>query len=285
MVVRRWPVVCGALLLPLAGCGSGGDASPLQDGEQPTRPEGVAATVPATVMEAETTVPRTFAFAVATTTPTAVVPIATHPVVATTVMAAPSSAGIPPIDTAEHTTAPPAAAPTAAPSGFDPAGTPPLPGITPISGAGSPQLLSEPLPSGVSWVDAATSLGIAQRLADALAKGDWATARQLDAGEDLTDDAYGSGYGALDRASLMLVDARPEGGGYRLLLVSVANERNGTQTTLYCLEWTVDPAAQLVRQHRGVVGQIGRVPTAVSPEGVRNDPALDSLVRTACSWG
>ena len=64
----------------------------------------------------------------------------------------------------------------------------------------------------------------------------------------------------------------------------MANERGGAQTTLYCLEWSVDPAAGTVHQHAGVVGPLARLPSLVSPEAVRNDPSLDHLVRTQCHW-
>ena len=62
----------------------------------------------------------------------------------------------------------------------------------------------------------APSLTIAQRLADALANGDWNAARQLDADKASSPDAsFDAGYGQLDRASLMLLDAKPEGAGHR----------------------------------------------------------------------
>jgi hypothetical protein len=128
-------------------------------------------------------------------------------------------------------------------------------------------------------------LALAQQLADALANDDWTTARRIDADKaNSSDSQYAAGYGALDRASLMLLDARPEGGGQRLLVVSVANEQGGIQTSLYCLEWSVDAAAGTVRQHGGVVGQIARVASALSPEGVRHDASLDTTARTKCHW-
>jgi hypothetical protein len=183
---------------------------------------------------------------------------------------------------AAPTTVPPT---TVAPPPADPAATPVVPAVTPLSGPGSPQLLSNPLPSGQTWNDVAPSLAVAQRLADALANDDWNTARRIDADKaNSSDSQYVAGYSALDRASLMLLDARREGGAQRLLVVSVANERSGAQTSLYCLEWSVDVAAGTVHQHGGVVGQVARVATAVSPEGVRNDPSLDAAARTQCHW-
>ena len=179
-------------------------------------------------------------------------------------------------------TIPPTAPPTTV---FDPAATPPVPAVTPLGGPGSPQVLSNPLPSGLTYDQVASSLGIAQQLGDALANDDWDTARRLEpAKSGNSNQKYLAGYDGLDRVSLLLVDARPEGAGYRLLVVSVANEKAGARTSLYCLEWTVDPGAVTVAQHSGVVGQIARVPYAISPEGVRNDPSLDATVRTQCHW-
>ena len=184
------------------------------------------------------------------------------------------------------TAAPVTVGPTSPPvTVFDPAATPPVPAVTPIAGPGSPQVLSNPLPSGVSYDQVASSLWIAQQLGDALANDDWNTARRLEpAKSGNSNQKYLDGYDGLDRVSLLLVDARPDGAGYRLLVVSVANEKSGARTSLYCLEWTVDPGAVVVTQHGGVVGQIGRVPYAISPEGVRNDPSLDATVRTQCHW-
>ncbi|MDO8364701.1 MAG: hypothetical protein Q7V88_17555 [Actinomycetota bacterium] len=184
-------------------------------------------------------------------------------------------------------TVPPTTFPATAPptTAFDPAATPTVPAVTRTSGPGSPQLLSNPLPSGVVYTDVAPSFSIAQQLADALANDDWATVRRLEAAKaGLSDAQLLQGYDGLDRASLLLVDARSEGAGYRLLVVSVANERNGARTSLFCLEWSVNPVAGSVVEHSSVVGRVAQVEFAISPEGVRNDAALDATVRSQCVW-
>lgn len=184
----------------------------------------------------------------------------------------------PPMTTAVATSTTPSTGPS-------PAGTPTVPSVTPTRGPGSPQVLSDPLPSGVVYLQVAESLRVAQMLADALANDVWSEARRLEPTKSgFTDQQFLAGYDGLDRASLLLVDARAEGAGHRLLVVSVANELDGSRTTLFCLEWTVDPGLQTVRQNGRVVGQIGRVPFAISPEAVRSDPGLDALVRSQCVW-
>ena len=91
---------------------------------------------------------------------------------------------------------------------------------------------------------------MAQRLADALAGEQWDTARAIDVdARQSSDEVLDAGYRGLDRASLMLLDAVPEGDGFRLLVVSVANELDGAQTSMYCLEWSSDPAAGTIDQH------------------------------------
>ena len=220
-----------------------------------------------------------------TTLPGATVPGETS--VATTLPGTPTTtaAGDPP-STAATSLPPTTVAPTAPPTTvFDPTAVGPVPPSAPTSGPGSPQVLSEPTPSGIPYATYAPSLAVAQQLGDALANDDWAAARLLEPDKAGVSDAqYLTGYDGLDRVSLVLVDVRPEGAGYRLLVVSVANERAGARTSLYCLEWTVDPAAGTVDQHSGVVGQIARVDRAVSPEEARLDTLLDTAMRTQCVW-
>lgn len=196
---------------------------------------------------------------------------------ATTVGGDPSSS-----TTLAATTVAPTAPPTTV---FDPTAIGPVPPSPPLGGPGSPQVLSEPTPSGVPYATYAPSLAIAQQLGNALANDDWATARRLEPSKAGVSDAdYRTGYDGLDRVSLVLVDVRPEGAGYRLLVVSVANERAGARTSLYCLEWSVDPVAGTVDQHSGVVGRIARVDRAISPEEARLDPVLDATMRNECVW-
>jgi hypothetical protein len=158
-------------------------------------------------------------------------------------------------------------------------------GPAPNPALGSPQVLNDPLPSGLTADAVAPSFAVAQRLADALATEDWNTARRLDPEAAAnTDQTFQVGYRGLDRASLMLLDARKEGEGVRLLFVSVANELDGKQTSLYCLEWSSYAGVGTIDQHAGAVGLLSRTSSTLSAEQVRGDPSLDSLVRTKCHW-
>jgi hypothetical protein len=112
---------------------------------------------------------------------------------------------------------------------------------------------------------------------------DWNTARALSpALSSSSDESLRNGYGGLDRASLILVDARPEGDSTRLLIVSVANEL-GSRTSLYCFEWTAQPGAGTVRQGGGV-GRIARADGTLSPDDVRADEDLAAAIRDDCVW-
>jgi hypothetical protein len=146
------------------------------------------------------------------------------------------------------------------------------------------QVLQDPLPSGMRYAEAQRSHELGQELADSLALEDWNRARALSpplAGN--SDAQLAAGYGGLDRASLMLLDSRQEGANQRMLIVSVANELGGRQTSLYCFEWLAQPGAGTVRQGGGV-GRIARLNGTVTPEQVRNDGNLDATVRNNCVW-
>jgi hypothetical protein len=208
-------------------------------------------------------------------------PVTVFPTVPATTTPAPTA---PPV-TSPATTAPAATAPVTQPPtpSTSPATSAPAP--VPQSGPGSPQVLNDPLPSGATAQAVGPAFALAQRLADALANEQWDTARSIDVdARGSSDQAFETGYGGLDRASLMLLDAVPEDGGYRLLVVSVANELGGAQTSLYCLEWTANTEDGTVDQHSGTVGLLARVSEVISPEAVRNDPALDRTVRDDCHW-
>ena len=92
-----------------------------------------------------------------------------------------------------------------------------------------------------------------------------------------------AGYAGLDRASLILVDARRQRDGYRQLLVSVANERNGAQTSLYCLQWSANTKKGSVVE-QGSIGKLTTVRGTVSSETVVNDPAMVDLITSRCVW-
>ena len=170
---------------------------------------------------------------------------------------------------AEATTAPPIAV---------------QPTVPPVAGPGVSQVLRDPMSDGVPFAAVAGSFSLAQQLADALAADDWNTARQLEPAKAGFTDAQYAGYKGLDRASLILVDARPEGDGYRNLVVSVANENDGTKTSLFCLEWSASAATGFVVQHTGVVGKLTTLNSLVSSDAVVSDPTLLGLVMRKCVW-
>ena len=143
-------------------------------------------------------------------------------------------------------------------------------------------VLEDPLPSGMRSAEFAPSLSAAQRLADALASGDWNTARSLDPGlGTVSDGELEDGYGSLDRATLLLVDARRQGDSDELLFVLVANERAGAQTTLYCAQSTVSSTG-LVQPRSATVLQ--RSSGTNGPADVQANPAVVDLIRDQCDW-
>jgi hypothetical protein len=161
---------------------------------------------------------------------------------------------------------------------------PPPPTAPPAGQNGTPLVLQDPVPSGMPYSEVQSAHLLAQRLADALATEDWDTARALSPALAGSSDAtLANGYGGLDRASLVLVDARPEENGSRLLIVSVANEIGFSRTSLYCFEWSAQPGAGTVRQAGGV-GRIAQVSGTWSADDVRNDPNLGGAVRNDCFW-
>ena len=210
-------------------------------------------TVPSTIAEPSTAVETS---AVATAVPAESPPDTTPPT------AGPSS-------TVAASTPPP-----------DPAAVPPPPPEPgPVDAPGSPQVLSNVQPSGPTYVDVRSAFEIAQRFGDALALEDWDLARQLSPELDDTSDAdFVQGYASTNRVSLMLRDATPEGRAYRLLVVSVAVENGGAQTSLFCLEWAVDPVAGTVDTRGG--SKLVTWDGNLQPEAIRNDPAAMQVVNS-----
>jgi len=216
--------------------------------------------------------------AVATVPPAASAPVTDAPAVT----AAPETT--PPATDASVTTVPPTIGPpTTAPPSTDPAAIPPVPPEPgPINAPGSPQVLANVSPSGLPFTESATAFAIAQELGDALALQDWASARSLSpelAGN--SDDDFAVGYANTNRVSLILVDARRSGSQIELLVVSVAVELGGDQTSLYCLQWNVDPDARTVDQDGG--SRIARWQANAQPEAIRNDADALATVNQ-CRW-
>ena len=188
-----------------------------------------------------------------------------------------------PDTTVPDTTVPDTTVLPTTPRPSDPAATPAVPDPETYTGPGSPQVMNAPMPSGPSYEDVRSSLIIAQRLADALATEDWINARSLLARPPADDNLFGLAYGLTDRYSLLLVDARIDGPGYQLLLGTVRNELNQTQTSVGCVEWYVEANRPIVDMlsERLIATYSG---AAFSPEGLRNNPELDAQLRSSCAW-
>ena len=220
-------------------------------------------TVPETTVT-ETTVPDT-------TVPDTTVPETTVP--ETTV----------PDTTVPDTTVPETTVLPTTPLPADPAATPAIPDPEAYTGPGSPQVMNAPMPSGPTYEDVRSSLVIAQRLADALAAEDWVNARSLLARPPADDGLFGLAYGLTDRYSLLLFDARVDGPGYQLLLGTVRNELNQTQTSVGCVEWYVEANRPIVDMlSERLIASYSN--SAFSPEGLRNNSELDGQLRSSCTW-
>ena len=164
------------------------------------------------------------------------------------------------------------------------AADPPVATAGSAAGPGTSQVLQDPLPSGISFAEVDESFALTQQLADALAADDWDLVRRLEPAKAAFPDSAFGGYRGLDQASLILLDARPQAHGYRHLLVSVANEGNGAQTSLYCLEWSANPESESVVEHGGVVGKLATLDGTISSENVVHDQSLVDLMTRRCVW-
>src|SRR3954447_13385849 len=212
-----------------------------------------------------------------------VAPPTAAPTTAAPVTVAPTS---PEPTTAVPNTAPPTSArqATVPPTVTTVVAAPPATAAGPVAGPGTPQVLSDPLPSGITFADAGPSFALEQQVADGLAQDQWDVVRRLEpAKARFPDSAFAAGYTGLDRASLILVDARPQGDGYRHLIVSVANEGNGAQTSLYCLQWSANAVTGSVVENGGI-GRVASLRGNVSSETVVNDPTLVDLITRRCVW-
>lgn len=143
-------------------------------------------------------------------------------------------------------------------------------------------VLADPLPSGLASADVAASLTLAQDLATALADSDWDAARRLSPGLASSSDAdFEDGFEGLDRASLLLVDARRTGGMDELLVALIANERAGEQTTIYCVESTVSTAGAVTQRAAFL---LDRQAGTIGLDDARRNVALADLIRGQCVW-
>lgn len=167
----------------------------------------------------------------------------------------------------------------------DPAAIPPMPPEPgPINAPGSPQVLATRQPSGLWFFEVEESFQLAQDLGNALALEQWPEARLLDPTLANASDAdFIAGYGNTNRVSLILLDARQDGPSTQeLLVVSVAVEFDGAQTSLYCLNWAANPEANTIGQRGGGLITTWQGVNA-QPEAIRNDPAALATV-AMCTW-
>ena len=105
---------------------------------------------------------------------------------------------------------------------------------------------------------------------------------QLDPGlGTVNDEELEDGYGSLDRATLLLVDARRQGDNDELLFVLVANERAGAQTTLYCAQSTVSSTG-FVQPRSATVLQRSSGTNGLAD--VQANLAVVDLIRDQCDW-
>lgn len=120
----------------------------------------------------------------------------------------------------------------------------------------APPFTSAPRPSTTTTTEPPDPAAVrtAQRLATALAAGDWPTARTMQPDRAGTTDAlFARDYA--DLVASTVVPAGPVSIGtstqtLRLGLVAHQRDGDGDHTTVYCVTWTVDPAAQTVVQQQ-----------------------------------
>ncbi len=99
-------------------------------------------------------------------------------------------------------------------------------------------------------VDGATdengSVDIIQRLATALADGDWDTARSIRPDLSSDDSQLESGYGALEKSTVIATSVSPDGTDVRGAYLAWEDPNGAQQTSVYCDHWTVDPTDGVV---------------------------------------
>lgn len=222
-----------------------------------------------------TTVPAVSSSGAGASTVPATTQATTTSAVPTTEAAADTSSPVP-TSTTPPSTAPPAPTTVAI---WEP---PPVPdGPPPTSGPGAPQVATETLRSGVRAVDAYPFLLRTQALADAWAAGDGAAARALDL-RPATDDDYEERFGAIDRLSLILVDAGAGTGDYELLVIEVQLRGGGERTRLDCAQYVSDGSTGNATRRGGF--RLALLEGNVGPEAVRSGDDFDALVRR-CTFG
>lgn len=186
-----------------------------------------------------------------------------------------------PVESTLPTAAPTTIAPTPAPQSI-PAPSAILVDPTPgaVTGPGNHQVMNDTMVSGPALADVLPAFKTAEHLADVLATHDWSTAATLLPTYSYGADGLAANYGAINRFSLLLLDARPDNGGFTLLLGAVTNEGDGSQTSERCLHWYADSSAVEIQTE--TVLQQFTVP--LSAVDVRMNPDENGRVRNGCTW-
>lgn len=219
------------------------------------------ASVPPTVTVAPITIP----LATTTTPPTSTTSTTTTLPPETTTTAAPE-------------TTPPVATP--APTTTNVADIPAVP-VNPVySGLGAHQVMSDPLPSGLPYAQVEPAWITAKRLADLFPPQDWATARSiLTQQQGVTDQDFAAMFGPIERMSLFLLDAVPQGNGYYLTLGVLTNTPAKSTTAIWCTHWYADTSNAIING----VTELHRYPGFdIMPEELRQNQGDVDALRAEC---
>ena len=183
--------------------------------------------------------------------------------------------------------------PAAAPTTIAPTGTVLVPPTTPApsailadptpgaaTGPGNHQVMNDTMASGPALAEVLPAFTTAEHLADVLATHDWGTAATLLPTYPYGTNGLATNYGSINRFSLLLLDARPDNGGFTLLLGAVTNEGDGSQTSERCLHWYADSSSVEIQAE--TLLQQFTVP--FSAVDVRMNPDENGRVRNGCTW-
>lgn len=158
------------------------------------------------------------------------------------------------------------------------AAIPAIPEPQVFSGFGSHQVMSDPLPSGLAVSQVAPAYELAKTLADWIAAGDWASARTVLPNDPMDDGGFDFRYGPVDKMSLMLINAVPDGGGFILALGVVTNDVAAQQTSVRCFHWYADSVAVDI-QDEAMLDQYDQL---FGAEAFRNNPELVAGLQARC---
>lgn len=167
---------------------------------------------------------------------------------------------------------------------------PTVPAALVLAGAGVAYSVADPLPSGLSLAEVQPALLVAQNVADLLASDQWDTARQflfyLDGDtKSPTVEALVGQWGASDRLSLVLLDARKDvaGAGYNLLVGTIANLNDGS-TSVLCEHLYAEADADPAVVDLGNDTVVTQGDAAFVPEQLLNAPDRIVQLQASCVW-